>query len=1778
MDLKWQLALLSMRAKRFFQKTGKKITINRGDIAGFDTSKVECYNCHKMGHSARECRGPRNQNSRNMYQDSSRRTMHVEETPPKAMVVIDGVSFDWSFMEDDEVPTNMALMYFLDTEFNLATYKRGLAYVEEQLVFYKKNEVLFCEQIAVLKRDISYKDSEINLLIRLFLPPKLDLSNSSLEEFKQPQLESYEPKSSEIESTNAIEDIPNDLKECPDAPLVKDRVSDNKDCSVASLVVVEKKNDVPTIAKVEVVRPKQQEKPIRKIVRYAEMYRSQGLRGNQRNWNNQKSQQLGSNFLMYNKACFVCGSFKHVQANYNYHHRERVVSENNYTMVTYNNSTRKSHPSAHRNMAPRAVFIKTRLRPLNIARLVNTAYPKTTVYSAKPMPRAVNTARPRVVNTARPNSVVVNAVGVNQGHPQKVQEDQGYVDSGCFRHMTGNMSYLSDFKEFDGGYVTFGGGANSDRITGKGNLKTGKRDFEDMYFLKELKYKILSVSQMCDIKNSVLFTDTRCFVLSPDFKLAYESQVLLKVPKKNNMYSVDMKNIVPKESLTCLVAKATLDESMLWHRRLGHINFKNINKLVKNKLVRVSKNETTCILKKFIIEIENLVDKKVNVIRCDNGTEFKNSVMNDFCAMKGIRREFSVAKTPQQNGVAERRNRTLIEAARTMLADSKLPTTFLAKAVNTACYVQNKALVVKPHNKTPYELFRGRTPSLSFMRPFGCHVTILNTLDHLGKFDRKADNGYFVRYSMNSKAFRVYNIITRRVEENLHIEFLENKPIVAGIKDSIGAGQSSMETGSTQDCIFMPLWKDGSPLFDSSLKLSDDAGSLSFGDDGKKHDGVLDKESRASNELNSTFENLNTEYPDDLKMLGLETIATYDDSEEEADFTNLESLIHVFKNKKDERGIVIKNKSSLVAQGHTQEEGIDYDEVFALVARIKAIRLFLSYASFMGFMVYQMDMKSAFLYRRIKEEDKSVTKVLKKFSFLDVKSSSTPMDMEKTLVKDADGDDYVYVPDFNSHLRDSPFELVAYTDSDYAGAILDRKSTIRGCQFLGSRLISWQYKKQSVLVRKRNERSGELKNRKRDVIKNRESVLVRKRNERSGELKNRKRDVCFTTGKLLKIELELTLSVLSKLTTAIDVNVVEDEQIQALVDKKKVIITETSVRSDIYLEDTEGTECLPTAIIFEQLTLMGAKTTAWHEFSTTMASAIMCLATNQKFNFSKYIFDHMVKNLEDEGKDFSGKVTPLFETIMVQLKKTWKQKSKKSKKKITKVPQLSDSTNNVTNEHVNTTSNDPLLNDEDRLKLTELMELCTKLQSRVLALETTKANQALEIESLNRRVKKLEKKGSKKTHKLKRLYKIGVTLVDETQGRNDQDMLDTIILDDEKVVVEKEVSIVDLVPTASEVVTTAGQSETPTPAPIDSSQQPLKAKDNGKAKMIEPEKPLKRKDQIMIDEEVTRNLEAHMQAELEEEERLVRQKEEEASIAIIESWDNTQAMTDADYEQAARLQEEERRELNIEEKSSLFVKLMDKRNIYFARLRVEKIRKLVKGSEKAVEGNEKAAECSSKRAGGKLEQEDAKRQRIEEENGSTQLKRCLEIILDNDDDVTIEATPLSSKSPTIVDYKIYKEGRKSFFRIIRADVPEITTATTQTLFSSQNNQVDNYVLNPIRIIPSPAGIVQTAKLCKLVDTREGREESVMSTQDVIDYVNVDGGIVTGCFGEVKNFLKNEKLNKVVAIINSCTPNALGDLTVTLKDLSGTISGTIHYKVLTEERFAKANTVGAVDTF
>ncbi|GJZ33951.1 putative ribonuclease H-like domain-containing protein [Tanacetum coccineum] len=435
-------------------------------------------------------------------------------------------------------------------------------------------------------------------------------------------------------------------------------------------------------------------------------------------------------------------------------------------------------------------------------------------------------------------------------------EDRGIFDSGCSGHMTGNKDHLDDFEECKGGSVTFGG--SKGYITGKGRIRVGNLDFDSVSFVKELgHFNLFSISQICDKHHKVLFTETECLVVSPDFKMPDANQILLKVPRQHNMYSFDMKTPSLTKDYACLIAKATSDESKLWHRRLGHINFKNLNKLVKGNLVRglpskvfrndhtcvacqkgkqhkasckgklertiteplhtlhmdlfgptsvksinhasyclvitddctrfswvfflATKDETSSILQNFVRQIENQLSHRVKIMRSDNGTEFKNRDMLEFCGNKGIKQEYSNARTPQQNGVAERMNRTLIEAARTMLADSLLPTTFWAEAVSTACYIFNRVRVTKPQNKTPYELLFGHKPIISYIRPFGCHVTILDTLSVLGKFDGKCDEGFLVGYSLNSKAFRVYNLVTKKVEVNMHVKFLKEKPNVKGV-------------------------------------------------------------------------------------------------------------------------------------------------------------------------------------------------------------------------------------------------------------------------------------------------------------------------------------------------------------------------------------------------------------------------------------------------------------------------------------------------------------------------------------------------------------------------------------------------------------------------------------------------------------------------------------------------------------------------------------------------------------------------------------------------------------------------------------------------------------------------------------------------------------------------------------------------------------------------------------------------------------------------------------
>ncbi|GJT64668.1 putative ribonuclease H-like domain-containing protein [Tanacetum coccineum] len=586
--------------------------------------------------------------------------------------------------------------------------------------------------------------------------------------------------------------------------------------------------------------------------------------------------------------------------------------------------------------------------------------------------------------------------------------------------MTGNKSYLSDYEEINGGFIAFGGNSKGGKITGKNKIRTGKLDFKDVYFVEELKFNLFSVSQMCDKKNSVLFTDTDCVVLSSDFKLTNENHVLLKVPRKDNMYSVDLRNVVPQGGLTCLFAKATLDESNLWHRRLGHINFKTMNKLVWGNLVRglpskIFENDHTC-------------------VACQKGKQHKASCKFDGKADEGFFVGYSI------NSKAFR-----VFNSRTRIVEETLHITFLENKPNVARSTKESVDACQAGKKTvpshEYILLPLWTPDSSISS------SLKNSDDKVADdVEKKTTEESAKEDDMDDQYLREFKrLIVQRKEAEININITNSVSAVsspvntAGTKDADVNSTNSIYTASPlvnfdglsyfnanpPDDPKMPNLEDtgifGGAYDDEDFVAGGDMNNLEssmpvspiattrvhkdhpveqiIGDlhsapqtrrmtkNSEEH-GLMSLIQKQRRTNHKDFQNclfacfLSQVEPkkviqaltdpswieamqDELLQFKLQKVWTL------VDLPYGKRAIGtkwVYRNKKDERGIVVRNKARLVAQGYTQEEGIDYDEVFAPVARIEAIRLFLAYASFMNFVVYQMDVKSAFLYGKIEEE------------------------------------------------------------------------------------------------------------------------------------------------------------------------------------------------------------------------------------------------------------------------------------------------------------------------------------------------------------------------------------------------------------------------------------------------------------------------------------------------------------------------------------------------------------------------------------------------------------------------------------------------------------------------------------------------------------------------------------------------------------------------------------------------------------------------------------------
>nr|GEV71999.1 hypothetical protein [Tanacetum cinerariifolium] len=918
-DLKWQMAMLTMRARRFLQRTRRNIGANGTTSIEFNMSKVECYNCHKRGHFARECMLPKD-TKRNVLVKTQRRNVPVETSMSNALVSqCDGVgSYDWSFQAEKNRPTMpswhlppLVLPVLIMRDNALVDLKKNLRKQNKrddlkikidkfqtsfknlrQLLASQTNDktrlgyanqvftssMFDCDEMFSSKSDVSmpaslvydrYQSREGYHAVpppytRIFMPPKPDLVFHDA-----PTIHETVPTAFNVELSPTKPDKELSPSNRPSSLLIKDRVFDSDDKSK-----VEPKH---TQTKPSFVQPTEHVKTSRPSVKTGEHPILAS------NLSKDIPKSRGHNNSRNKKAWFVCKSFTYLIKDCDYYEKKMVQKP------VRNHAMRGNSQQYVKMTTPNPQRHTTVIRPRPAKTIVTKPH--------SPQRRNIN-HRPSL----KPSNF-----------PQKVTTAKVLQET-C---------HISDFEETNGRYVAFGENLKYGKIIGKCKIRTCKLDFDDVYFVKELKFNLFRVLQMCDKKNIVLFTDTECIVLSSDFKfpddnhetcpisdfeetngryVAFgenpkddtecivlssdfkfpdDNHVLLRVPRENNMYNVDLKNILPSGDLTCLFAKTTLDESNLWHRRLGDINFKTMNKLVKGNLVRglpskVFQNNHTC-------------------VACKKGKQHRASCMS--------------------------------------------------KPVSSVSQPLQRVLVTKHHNKTPYELLLGRTPSIDFMRPFGCPMTILNTLDPLGKFDRKVDEGFLVGYSE-------INLTLVQVSKNILMQIKKQREMF-----------NSM--------CFFPLWSFGSkdpqntdddatfeakePEFEVEKLESEVHVSPTSSAKTKKHDDKTKREAKGKSpvELSTRFRNLSEEfkdffnnsinevnaastsvlavgqistnntntfsapgpsntvvcpilrkssyvdpsqYPDDPNMPALEDITYFDDEEDvgaEADFSNLDTTITV---------------------------------------------------------------------------------------------------------------------------------------------------------------------------------------------------------------------------------------------------------------------------------------------------------------------------------------------------------------------------------------------------------------------------------------------------------------------------------------------------------------------------------------------------------------------------------------------------------------------------------------------------------------------------------------------------------------------------------------------------------------------------------------------------------------------------------------------------------------------------------------------------------------------
>ncbi|KAJ9545061.1 hypothetical protein OSB04_024768 [Centaurea solstitialis] len=673
-----------------------------------------------------------------------------------------------------------------------------------------------------------------------------------------------------------------------------------------------------------------------------------------------------------------------------------------------------------------------------------------------------------------------------------------YIDSGCSRHMTRTLELLSHYVNKEGSSVAFGGNQKG-KIKGYGMIVKGEITVNQVSYVDGLKHNLISVSQLCDNGMDVKFNIKYCIL--------YKADTLIEVMRANrrgDLYFLIF-DVLDEKVEICLISSVKNEEAWLWNTRFCHLNFHTLEKLVRLKLVKglpkikFEKDHlcSACEMGKLKrsshktksdpsfdqplqllhvdlcgpIAVQSLNGKKyilvlvdefsrftwIKVIRSDNGTEFKNSTIEEYLNSVGITHNFSASRTPQQNGVVERKNRTIVEAARTMLNASGLPLTFWAEAVSTACYTQNRCLVVKRFGKTPYHLMYNTCPNIKFFHVFGCKCFVLNHREPVGKFDPKGDSAIYIVYAWDTVPYKVYIPRTKLVVVSTNVRFddsfqVTQEKFTPELKKQVEASSKATISEDLEN-LFQEWYED----FDDSDRGSEGPNRTSVNSDRTfvNPDRTSVNSDRTSVNSDRTSVNPENTYPileaqpssptpdpcttpptlpldlpeqtpasqDSTSSLPFHLKVTPeshsphaarwtkdhpqsqiigDPSEAVKIRANLnyclfacfvsnnepkkvsdaltdpfwveamqDELLQFERNKAKVQlapnGVVVRNKARLVAQGYCQEEGIDYEETFAPVARLEAIRIFLAYAAHRGFKVYQMDVKSAFLNGKLKE-------------------------------------------------------------------------------------------------------------------------------------------------------------------------------------------------------------------------------------------------------------------------------------------------------------------------------------------------------------------------------------------------------------------------------------------------------------------------------------------------------------------------------------------------------------------------------------------------------------------------------------------------------------------------------------------------------------------------------------------------------------------------------------------------------------------------------------------